>query len=158
MEGVLSLCLILTETACCQGSLCLQCSGLRKPLPHLGLFFRALSSVFYHRCMLRFPSVWWGWTHFPPIFFFFLLCFVTRCLLRCQILSAFGETCLSTQVSHTSGFYLLIFCFKFFFPLLMRKFGRCVFPFSNCFYLIEEKSGFLNSQLISLPHFLRGFL
>lgn len=27
------------------------------------------------------------------------------------------------------------------------------FPFSNCFSLIEEKSGFLNSQLISFTPF-----
>lgn len=117
MEGVLSLCLILTETACCQGSLCLQCSGLRKPLPHLGLFFRAVF-CFLSQMHVEVSLSVVGLDPFPTNFFclfFFAVLRDTLLIAMSNPLTAFGETCLSTQVSHTSGFYLLIFCFKFFF-------------------------------------------
>lgn len=96
MEGGLSLCLILPETACCQGSLCLQCSRLRKPLPHRSLVcFSELCLLFLSQIHVEVSLSVVGLDPFPTNFFSPVLR-DTLLIAMSNSLSAFGETCLST--------------------------------------------------------------
>lgn len=96
MEGGLSLCLILPETACCQGSLCLQCSRLRKPLPHHSLVcFSELCLLFLSQIHVEVSLSVVGLDPFPTNFFPPVLR-DTLLIAMSNSLSAFGEICLST--------------------------------------------------------------